>query len=74
MSDYNDDRAGMMRVHIAYERGRLACERYTRAQLRMHANGRLPRTGHQLKSDLAWDLAQHGLISPDGYLRDGFPA
>ena len=70
--DYGDDRYGMMRVHIADRRADLACQRYTRANLRMHAN----RHGltAKLKRDLAWFMAQHGLIDADGYLRDGFPA
>lgn len=75
MSAYNDDRPGLMRIHIADQRGRLACQRYTRNRLRAHAkaHGVTTAFGNRLKAGLAWDLAQHGLIDADGYLRDGFP-
>ena len=72
---YSDDRPGMMRVHIAEERGRLACERYTRDALRAHAKGHGLSTAFEwrYKRNLAWNMAQHGLIDADDYLRDGFP-
>ena len=70
---YGDDRPGMMRVHIAGERGRLACDRYTRNALRAHARGHGVSVGHSHKSSLAWHMASRGLIDADGYLRDGFP-
>ena len=73
-TEYRDDRPGMMRVHIAGERAYLACERYTRNQLRAHAKGRASRPGHSIKFDLAWQMAQDGLIDANGYLRDGFPS
>jgi hypothetical protein len=69
---YDDDRYGMMRVHIAQRRGDLACQRYTRNHLRAVAIGHgvtsVPR-----KHDLATRMAYSGLIDADGYLRDGFP-
>ena len=30
-------------------------------------------TGYPHKNDLAWYMAQHGLIDAEGNLRDGFP-
>ena len=71
-TEYNDDRPGMMRVHIADQRGRLAAYRFKRDTLRAHAKGHACPTP-ALKSDLAWYMAQHGLIDDEGYLRDGFP-
>ena len=71
---YTDDRYGYMRVHIAAERARLACERYTRNSLRAVAKGKGLRLGSLRKRDMAWHMAQSGLIDADGFLRDGFPA
>lgn len=73
MNAYDDDRRGLMRIHIASQRADLACERYTRNALRAFANGRVSRPGHSVKRDLAWQMAQDGLIDAEGNLRDGFP-
>lgn len=72
-AEYEDDRYGMMRVHIAQRRGDLACERYTRNNLRAFAKGHGLTLGSLRKRDLATSMAYSGLISADGYLRDGFP-
>jgi hypothetical protein len=72
-ADWSDDTPGMMRVHIAAQRADLACKRYTRGALRAFAKGRVSRPGHSIKRDLAWQMAQDGLIDADGRLRDGFP-
>ena len=74
--NYADDRPGLMRIHVADERGRLACARYTRNALRAHAKAHGVTTAfrNRYKRDLAWAMAQHGLIAPDGSLRDSFPA
>jgi hypothetical protein len=73
MSEYDDDRRGMMRVHVAHERASRACDRYKRDGLRAFAKGHGVRTGFAHKRDLAWYMAQAGLIDHLGYLRDGFP-
>lgn len=70
---YNDDRRGMMRVHIAQRRGDLACDRYSRNNLRAHATGHGVTPSILHKRDLATRMAYEGLIDADGYLRDGFP-
>lgn len=70
---YSDDRRGMMRIHIAAQRSRLAGDRYTRDALRAHAKRHGLRLGSATKYHLGWHLAQHGLIDADGFLRDGFP-
>lgn len=70
---YSDDRNGMMRVHIASQRSRLAGERYTRDHLRAVAKAKGLRLGSLGKHDLGWEMAQRGLIDADGRLRDGFP-
>lgn len=69
---YDDDRYGMMRVHIAQRRGDLACGRYTRNTLRAFAAGHGVTPSILRKRDLATRMAYSGLIGPDGYLRDGF--
>jgi len=73
MSDYDDDRPGLMRIHIASRRADLACKRYTRNTLRAFAKGHGAPYSSGLKNDLAWHMAQHGLIDAEGNLRDGFP-
>lgn len=70
---YGDDRPGMMRVHIADERSRLAGSRFTRDQLRTWAKAHGHKWGSLHKHDLGWQMAQHGLIDAAGNLRDGFP-
>lgn len=70
---YSDDRYGMMRVHIADQRSRLASSRYTRNAMRAFAKSKGLRLGSLRKSDLGWHMAQHGLIDAYGNLRDGFP-
>jgi hypothetical protein len=70
---YDDDRRGLMRVHIAQRRGDLACERHTRNGLRSFAKGRGLTLSSLHKRDLATRLAYEGFIDADGYLRDGFP-
>jgi hypothetical protein len=74
MSDYGDDRYGMMRIHIASRRADLACARFSRDALRHWAKGHGSPTAVRLKHDLAWYMAQHGLIDAEGNLRDGFPS
>jgi len=71
--EYDDDRYGMMRVHIAQRRGQEACRRYTRNALRNHAKSKGFKFGRLTKMNMAWMMAQNGLIDSDGYLRDGFP-
>jgi len=73
-TDYSDDRYGEMRIHIASERSRLACQKYARDTLRAHAATYGVSTAYPLKSDLAWYMAQNGLIDAEGNLRAGFPA
>lgn len=70
---YDDDRYGMMRVHIAQRRGDLACDRYTRNNLRAFATGHGVTPSSLRKRDLATRMAYEGFIGSDGYLRDGFP-
>lgn len=74
MTGYDDDRYGQMRVHIAEQRAALACEMYTRDQLREHAKARGLKLGARHKLAAAWYLAQQGMIDADGALRDRFPA
>ena len=73
-ADYNDDRRGMMRIHVASMRADIACRLYTQTALRAHARARGVTARYSLKSDLAWEMAQHGLIDQYGRLRDGFPS
>ncbi len=72
---YNNDVAGFMRVHISNRRADAACLLYTREALRNHAMAHGVVTAFHLryKRNLAWAMAQHGLIDADGTLRDGFP-
>ena len=70
---YSDDRYGHMRIHIASRRADLACKRYTRNALRAFAKGHGASYSSRIKYDLAWHMAQHGLIDAEGNLRDGFP-
>lgn len=70
---YDDDRYGLMRVHIAQRRGDLACDRYSRNNLRAFAKGRGVTPSSLHKRDLATRLAYEGFLDADGYLRDGFP-
>jgi hypothetical protein len=70
---YDDDRYGMMRVHIAQQRGDLACAYYTRNSLRAFAKGHGVTSSSLLKRDLATRMAYEGLIDARGGLRDGFP-
>ena len=51
MTDYDDDRPGMMRVHIAQQRGQALADKYTRSQLRMLAHRHGVPTGYRLKID-----------------------
>ncbi len=69
---YDDDRHGMMRVHIAQRRGDLACDRYTRDALRAFAKEHGITPSILGKRDLATRMAYHGLIGADGHLRNGF--
>ena len=73
IATYDDDRYGMMRVHIASRRADLACENYTRNALRNFAKAKGLTPSISRKRDLAWRMAQAGLICRNGYLRDGFP-
>jgi hypothetical protein len=72
-ADYGDDRYGLMRVHIAAQRARWACDKFSRNFLREWAKEHGVSAAHRLKFDLAWHMAQHGLIDAEGNLRDGFP-
>lgn len=45
----------------------------TRDALRFRARLHEFRFGSLNKHDMAWHMAQKGLIDKDGYLRDGFP-
>lgn len=58
---YDDDRPGMMRVHVAQQRGRALCEAYSRDALRAFARDLGVPTGYRLKSDLAVALAFNGV-------------
>lgn len=58
---YDDDRPGMMRVHVAQRRGDELCARYTRDTLREMARQRGVPAGHSLKRDLAVALAMAGV-------------
>jgi len=72
---YIDDRYGLMRVHVADDRARLACDQYKRDDLRAWAktHGMKVVRGSLRKRDFAWYMAQHGLIDDAGSLRAGFP-
>lgn len=70
---YDDDRPGCMRMHVASDRARRACDRFTRDHLRAFAKRHGLHVSHLLKEEIAWDMAQFGLIEPDGNLRHGFP-
>lgn len=62
---YDDDRPGMMRVHIAHQRGHALAAHYSRDSLREIARERGVPTGGR-KYDLAWRLASVGVVAP-GY-------
>lgn len=62
---YDDDRPGMMRVHVADRRAQALVNCYTRNRLRAMARGRGLPTGGR-KHDLAWHLANAGVVAP-GY-------
>lgn len=62
---YDDDRPGMMRVHICQQRADAMARRFTRDALRAMARARnLPTGGSKL--DVAWHLALAGEVAP-GY-------
>lgn len=63
---YDDDRPGMMRVHIAQRRGEALAKTYTRNALRDMARGRGIPVGGGLKHEIAWRLAVAGVVAP-GY-------
>jgi hypothetical protein len=63
---YEDDRPGMMRVHIAEWRAAALCEAYTRDHLREIARSRGVSTGYKRKRDLAFYVACAGVVAP-GY-------
>lgn len=58
---YDDDRPCMMRVHIAQQRGRDLCDRYTRDTLRELARRHGVPTGYPTKINLAVALAMAGV-------------
>lgn len=60
-AEYDDDRPGMMRVHIAEQRAAALCEKHTRDGLRRIARFRGVPTGYSTKHDLAVALAFDGL-------------
>ena len=63
---YDDDRPGMMRIHIASRRADALCKAYTRDWLRAEAK-RHGISTHLRKSDTAWFLVnRHGYVAP-GY-------
>jgi hypothetical protein len=66
---YDDDRPGMMRIHVAQERARLACITYGRDSLRAIAASHGMPSGYRLKSELAQALALAGIIRADGSAR-----
>ena len=53
MTDYDDDRPGMMRVHIAQRRALELCDDYTRDGLLIIARRQGVPTGYKHKFDLA---------------------
>ncbi len=63
---YDDDRPGMMRVHIAQRRADALCNAYTRDALRHFARLHGVPTGYMNKSDLAFYVACAGVVAP-GY-------
>lgn len=65
MTEYDDDRPGMMRVHIAQQRGDALCEFYTRDDLRSIAARVGVPTGYRHKRDLAVSLAFAGVQVPE---------
>lgn len=58
---YDDDRPGMMRVHVAQQRADELCRQYNRQGLRDLARRRGVPTGYPLKADLAFALALAGV-------------
>lgn len=62
---YDDDRPGMMRVHIAEKRAVALSNFYTRNDLRSIARRKGVPAGYSVKADLAYALALHGVIAPD---------
>lgn len=62
---YDDDRPGMMRVHIADRRAQAMVDAFTRDALRHHCRVRELPTGGR-KHDLARRLANAGMVAP-GY-------
>jgi len=67
---YDDDRPGMMRVHIADRRADALCAAHTRDWLRANAKVRGISTSLN-KREMAWYLAaNHGFTAP-GYDKAG---
>lgn len=62
---YDDDRPGMIRLHIAEQRARELCDTYDRDTLRGIARQRGVPTGFPHKRDLALALALHGVKAED---------
>lgn len=59
---WDDDRPGMMRVHVAQERARELCERHTMAYLRSMAKQRgISLSGCHCKADVAFELVLAGV-------------
>lgn len=71
--EYDDDRPGYMRTHVADQRARLAAALYTRDALRLHWEACGLRITSGTKWEAGWVMAQHGLIDAKGRLRAGFP-
>ena len=65
---YDDDRPGMMRVHIAEQRAEALMDFYSRNGLSLLANREGLVVGRSTKRDLAVRLAFRGLTAP-GYDR-----
>jgi hypothetical protein len=59
--EWDDDRPGMMRVHVAQERARLLCEKYTRDHLRAMCRERGLTPWGTTKDELAFELALAGV-------------
>ena len=63
---YDDDRPGMMRIHIAERRADALCKAFTRDWIRANAKAHGIST-HLSKRSMAWYLAaNHGYVAP-GY-------
>lgn len=72
--DWDDDRPGTMRVHIAAHRADLLCKRLTYGEVRAAQRAKGATAHGERKVDRAWALAVGGFVDEHGQLRDGWPS